>query len=162
MLDQGIGAWIAPLLIVVGIIGIVIPVIPGLLLTLGGALVWALQTGTTLGWVLFGLCCVWFAAGVAGQFLIPGRRMKREGVGSLTLVLAVLLAIAGFFVIPVVGAVVGFVGGIFAVELSRSRDRSHAWQRTKVALKAVVTGMGIELIAAFAIAATYIVGVIAH
>lgn len=162
MLDQGIGAWIAPLLIVVGIIGIVIPVIPGLLLTLGGALVWALQTGTTLGWVLFGLCCVWFAAGVAGQFLIPGRRMKREGVGSLTLVLAVLLAIAGFFVIPVVGAVVGFVGGIFAVELSRSRDRSHAWQRTKVALKAVVTSMGIELIAAFAIAATYIVGVIAH
>ncbi len=161
MVDD-LAVWLPPLLMLVGVIGIVVPILPGLLITLGGAFVWALQTGTTLGWVLFGLCVLWFALGVAGQILIPGRRMKEQGVRTSTLVLAVIAAVVGFFVIPGVGAPVGFVLGIFAVESTRTRDRSHAWQRTKVALRAVLTSMGIELIAAFAIVVTYVIGVLLH
>jgi hypothetical protein len=77
-----------------------------------------------------------------------------------TLVLAVLLAIAGFFVIPVVGAAVGFVGGIYLVELGHSRDSRTAWTSTRAALKAVFLSMGIELLAALAIATTWVAGVL--
>ncbi len=162
MAEEWAGGLVPPLLIVIGIIGIIVPVLPGLLITLAGVFLWALITGTPTGWVVFGVCVLWFAAGVAGQFLIPGRRMRREGVGRSTLLIALLLGIIGFFVVPVIGAVIGFVGGIFLVESSRTGDRAHAWARTKSALRAVATSIGIELVAAFAIAATYAVGVLLH
>jgi len=72
-----------------------------------------------------------------------------------------VFGIVGFFVIPVVGAIVGFVLGIFVVELGRSRDGSQAWTRTKDALVAVLHSMGIELAAGLAVTALYVVGVVA-
>ena len=152
--------WVPAVLIVIGMVGIVIPVIPGLLLCLAGVFVWALDTGSTLGWVVFGVCAALYLAGLALQYAVPGRRLREAGVRRSTLVLAVLLAVVGFFVIPVVGAAIGFVGGIFLVELSHSRDRSAAWVSTRAALKAVFLSMGIELLAALAIAVTWVVGVL--
>jgi hypothetical protein len=109
---------------------------------------------------VFGVCAVLYLAGVALQYAVPGRRMRAAGVRRSTLVLAVQLAIVGFFVIPVVGAIVGFVGGIFLVELGHSRTKTAAWASTKSALKAVAMSMGIELVAGFAIAVTWVVGVL--
>jgi uncharacterized protein YqgC (DUF456 family) len=152
--------WVPAVLILIGMVGIVVPVIPGLLLCLAAVFVWAFDTGTTLAWWVFGVCAVLYLAGVATQYAVPGRRMREAGVRRSTLVLAVLLAIVGFFVIPVVGAAVGFVLGIYLVELGHSRDRSAAWSSTKAALKAVMLSMGIELLAAVAIAATWVVGVL--
>lgn len=152
---------VPPLLILVGLIGIVVPVLPGLVLVLGGVLVWALVEGTTLAWGVFAASVVVTVAGYVLQYTLPGRRMRERGVSSSTLFLAVLLGIVGFFVIPVVGAIVGFVLGIFVVELGRSRDRAQAWVRTKHALVAVLHSMGIELAAGLAITALYVVGVVA-
>jgi uncharacterized protein len=152
--------WVPAVLIVIGMVGIVIPVIPGLLLCLAGVFLWTLDTGTTLGWVVFGVCAALYLAGVALQYAVPGRRLREAGVRRSTLVLAVLLAVVGFFVIPVVGAALGFVGGIFLVELGHSKDRSTAWTSTKSALKAVFLSMGIELLAALAIAVTWVTGVL--
>jgi uncharacterized protein YqgC (DUF456 family) len=142
-------------------VGIVVPVLPGLLLVLAGVFVWALSAGSTLGWVVFGLSAVLYLAGLALQYAVPGRRMREAGVRSSTLVLAVLLGIVGFFVIPVVGGAVGFVLGIYLVELGHSRDGSTAWRSTKAALKAVFVSIGIELLAGLAITTTWVAGVVA-
>ena len=93
------------------------------------------------------------------QYTLPGRRMRERGVSSSTLLLAVVVGIVGFFVIPVVGAIVGFVLGIFVVEMGRSRNGSQAWTRTKHALVAVLHSMGIELAAGLVVTAIYVVGV---
>jgi uncharacterized protein len=152
--------WVPAVLILVGMVGIVIPVLPGLLLVLGAVLIWALDTGTTFGWWVFGVSAALFAAGMALQYAVPGRRMRAAGVRRSTLVLAVLLGIVGFFVVPVVGAAVGFVLGIYLVELGHARDRRTAWASTRAALGAVFLSMGIELLAAVAIATTWVVGVL--
>jgi uncharacterized protein YqgC (DUF456 family) len=152
--------WVPAVLIVIGMVGIVIPVIPGLLLCLAGVFLWALDAGSTLGWTVFGVCAALYLAGVALQYAVPGRRMREAGVRRSTLVLAVLLAVVGFFVIPVVGAAIGFVAGIYLVELGHSKDSSTAWASTRAALKAVFLSMGIELLAALAIAVTWVVGVL--
>jgi hypothetical protein len=55
---------------------------------------------------------------------------------------------------------VGFVGGIYLVELGHSQDRYAAWRSTKAALGAVFLSIGIELLAALAIAVTWVVGVL--
>lgn len=152
--------WVPALLIVIGMVGIVIPVIPGLLLCVAAVFLWALDTGSTLGWWVFGVCVALYLAGVALQYAVPGRRMRAAGVRRSTLVVAVVAAIVGFFVIPVLGAVVGFVLAIYLVELGHSRDRSTAWRSTRAALKAVLLSMGIELLAALAIAAVWVAGVL--
>jgi len=152
--------WVPAILILIGMVGIVVPVLPGLLLVLAAVLIWALDLGTPLAWWVFGVCAALWVAGVALQYAVPGRRMRAAGVGTATMVLAMLLGIVGFFVVPVVGGPIGFVLGIYLVEYARSRDRSTAWRSTRTALRAVFTSMGIELLAALAIATTWVVGVL--
>lgn len=156
------GAIVVPgLMIAVGIVGIVVPVLPGLTLTLAGVLVWAISIGTGWAWAVFAACAVMFLAGVALQYAIPGRRLRASGVSTLTLVVAVCLGIVGFFVVPVIGGPGGFVLGIYLVEQSRARDARAAWAATVSALKAVALSMGIELAAGLAIATTWVVAVVA-
>lgn len=159
--SSALATVVPPLLILVGLVGIVVPVLPGLALVLGGVLVWALVEGSALGWGIFVACTLVTVAGYVLQYTLPGRRMRERGVSSSTLFLAVLFGIVGFFVIPVVGAVVGFVLGIFVVELGRTRDRLQAWTRTKHALVAVLHSIGIELVAGLVVAALYVAGVVA-
>ncbi len=149
-----------PLLIVVGLVGIVVPVLPGTLLVLGGMFVFALATGGPLAWALFAVAVVVAAVGKGAQYVLPGRRMKSRGVPTSTLVLAVLCGVVGFVVVPVVGAVVGFVLGIWLVELGRGRDARQAWARTRHAVVAVAQSMGIELLAGLVIAALYAIGLL--
>ena len=151
---------VTALLIVVGLVGIVVPVVPGLLLTVLATLLWAYEHPNPQAWWVFGLAVVFYAAGVIAQYLIPGRRMRAQGIGTSTMLLAVALGIVGFVVIPVVGAIVGFVLGIFLVEYGRARQAPAAWAATKVALRAVAHSMGIELLAGLAIATTWVIGVL--
>lgn len=155
------GQIVPPLLILVGLVGIVVPVLPGLVLVLGGVLLWALMEGTTVAWGVFAVSLVVAVAGYVLQYTLPGRRMRERGVRGSTLALAVVFGVVGFFVVPVVGAVLGFVLGIYVVETSRSGDRAQAWQRTKHALVAVLHSIGIELVAGLLIAAFYVGGVVA-
>lgn len=160
LLPEGTTVWVPAILIIVGIVGIVVPVIPGLLLAVLGVLLWAYETGGTTAWTFFGVCVAIYLAGVVTQFLVPGKRLREQGVRTTTLLLAVVLGIVGMFVIPVIGFIVGFVLGIFLVEQGRSRDRTQAWTRTKHALKAILMSMGIELCAGVLIAATWVIGVL--
>ena len=160
-LADDVGSIVPPLLIIAGLLGIVLPVLPGLLLVLGGVLLWAVMEGTGLAWGIFAASVVVAVVGFGLQYLVPGRRMRERGVQTSTLALAVLCGIVGMFVLPFVGAVVGFVLGIFVVELSRSRDRGQAWVRTKHALVGVLQSVGIELMAGLGIAALYVAGRVA-
>jgi uncharacterized protein YqgC (DUF456 family) len=144
----------------VGLLGIVVPVLPGLLLTVAATAMWAFEHPDPHAWVVFWVALALCAVGVGAQYLLPGRRMRRDGVGTPTLLLAVALALVGFFAIPVVGAFVGFVLGIFLVEYARKRDPSRAWTSTKSALTAVLHSMGIELLAGLAIVTAWVVGVL--
>lgn len=159
-MSEGAVIALCAIMLIIGTIGIVVPVIPGLFIVLLAVLVWALSTGGTTAWVIFAVAAVVWVIGVVAQFLIPGRKLKAQGIGLGTLTVAVLCAIVGFFVIPVIGAVVGFVLGIYLVEMTRSRDKSAAWTRTKLALRAILHSMGIELITAFVIAVLFVVGVL--
>lgn len=154
--------WIVlpPLLIVLGLVGVVVPVLPGTLLVLAGVLVWALAEQSTTGWVVLALAVLVAAAGRVLQYLVPGRRMKQRGVRTSTLALAVLLAVVGFFVIPVVGAVVGFLLGIWLVEVGRGTPRGEAWTRTRHAAVGVLQSVGIELSSALVVAGLYVVGLL--
>ncbi|MEP6799152.1 MAG: DUF456 domain-containing protein [Lapillicoccus sp.] len=151
---------VTAILMVVGLIGIVVPLLPGLLLIVAATALWASERGDGRAWVLVGVAVLVYALGLVLRYVLPGRRMRRAGVGTPTLLLAVVIAIVGFFALPVVGAPLGFVLGIFLAELARRRDRAMAWTATHSALAGVLASMGIELAAGFTIVLAWVVALL--
>lgn len=149
----------AGLLMLVGLVGIVIPVLPGLFLIWGGVLIWALETQGGAWWT-FGIATALLAAGLLLEYALPGRRMRRAGVRTSTLVVGVLVAIVAAFLIPVVGFLLGFPVGIYLVERSRKGTHEQAWAATKHALRAVGLNLLIELVTGLLIIATWLVSVL--
>lgn len=149
------------LAMLVGTVGIVVPVLPGLFVVWGATLVWAFERQDGPGWVVFAISTALYAVGLVAQYLVPGRRMKTAGVDGVIVAVALAVAVVGFFVVPVVGAPLGFVLTIYVLELVKHRSHAPAWRATSQAIRAVALNIGIELVTAFAIIATWGVGVYA-
>lgn len=151
---------IAGLLIATGIVGLIVPVLPGLALCLLGVLLWAWTTGG-VAWWFFAAATVVAVIGWIVQYTVPGRRMAAAGVPGRVLLVGAICGIVGFFVIPVVGLFIGFVLGVLLAELARTRTFDDAWTSTKHALKAVLTSIAIELTAAVIVALIWVAGLLA-
>ncbi|MCE0488005.1 DUF456 domain-containing protein [Ornithinimicrobium sediminis] len=144
----------------VGLLGIVVPVLPGLLLVWLSILAWALVESSTTGWVVLGLTSVLYAVGMVLEFLIPGQRMRRAGVRTSTLVVAVVVAIVMGVVIPFIGFLIGFPLGIYLVQRVRRSTHDHAWEATVHALKAVGLNIVIELATALLMISTWVLALV--
>ncbi|PZR54946.1 DUF456 domain-containing protein [Xylanimonas oleitrophica] len=153
---SGLGEVLVGLAILVGLIGIVVQVLPGNVLVLGAILVWSWTTGGGAWWV-FVAAAVVIAVAELGQWLLAGRHMRRADVPWSTLAWGGLAGVVGFFVIPVVGLLIFFVGGVFVAELLRRRDRRAAWRATVAAVQA--TGITILVQLAGGLLATLAWGV---
>jgi uncharacterized protein len=145
------------LLVVVGLFGIVVPILPGTVLVALGIGIWAAQQGSGGAWSTFAVALVCLIVGAVVKYAVPGRRL-RAAVPTRTLVVGGLGAVVGFFVIPVVGALVGFPAGVYLAERVRVGWPS-AWPSTVVALKAVGVSILIELAAAVVATAVWVTGI---
>jgi uncharacterized protein YqgC (DUF456 family) len=150
---------VVALVIAVGIAGVVVPVLPGSVLVVGAILLWAARTGTATGWVVFSVATALVMVGAVVKYVVPGRRLQDAGIPTSTMLLGGLLGVIGFFVIPVVGLVLGFVVGVYLAELRRVGSR-EAWPATRHALAAAGLSLLIELTASMLAAATWVVGVV--
>jgi len=146
---------LAGLLVVVGLVGVLVPVIPGLVLVVAGVAVWAVPRNDVVGWTVLGVAVAVVALGTVAKYLLPGARMRAAGVPGRTLVAGGVLGVVGFFVVPVVGLVLGFVAGVYLVELSRL-GRAGAWPSTRTALAAVGWSILIELAAGLLATAVWV------
>jgi uncharacterized protein YqgC (DUF456 family) len=140
---------------------VLIPVIPGLILCWAGVLVWALL-GDAGGvkWLVLGLATGVALAGTLIKYLWPGKRLKDSGVPTSSLAAGGVLGVIGFFVVPVVGLVLGFVLGIWLAERVRLGGE-QAWASTRGALGAVGLSLLVEFAAALGIAVIWIFGLAA-
>lgn len=149
------------LTILVGLVGVVIPLLPGLLLVWSAVLVWALAADGDGRWVVLGLVTLVAAAGQVVKYVVPGRRLQAVGVPTRTLLLGAGLGVVGFFVIPVVGAIVGFVLGVYLAERARLGAHAAAWPSTRAALGGALLSILIEFAAAALCAGIWLAGAIA-
>lgn len=159
MSTQAVVEVLVALAILVALVGVVVPLLPGSLLVGGAVLVWALYVGTTAAWTTFAVAVAVLAAGQVAMYLVPGRRLRAAGVPGRTLIAGAALGVVGFFVVPVVGLVLGFVGGVYLSELARVGSR-EAWPATVHALKAAGLSVLIELGACLLAASAWVVGVV--
>jgi uncharacterized protein YqgC (DUF456 family) len=150
---------VAGLAVLVGIVGVVVPLLPGTLLIAVAVVVWAVVVGEPTGWLWAGVALLVLALGAVVKYAVPGRGLQNAGVPNRTLLAGGLGAVAGFFVLPVVGLLVGFVAGVYLSELQRL-GHPGAWPATKAALKAVGLSVLIELVAAALAAVAWSVGAV--
>ena len=110
---------VAALLVAVGLVGILVPILPGSMLVVGGILVWAWADGGATAWTVFAVATALVAAGAVVKYVVPGRRLQVAGIPASTQWVGALVGVVGFFVVPVVGLFLGFVLGVYLAELRR-------------------------------------------
>ena len=147
------------LVILVGLVGIVLPVLPGSMLILGATLVWTVYEGSGAAWAVFAVITTLLVLGGVVKYLVPGRGLQAAGVPNRTIVLGGVLGIVGFFVVPVIGLVLGFVLGVYLAELRRVGS-SLAWPSTVAAIKAVGLSIIVELVAALLATGVWVVAAV--
>lgn len=153
-----IATWLCGLAIVVGVLGIIIPVIPGTILIAAAVLIWAIVVQTTGGWIVLGVVLGILALGEVIKYAIAGKRIASSGVPRKSLIIAGLAGIVGFFVFPLFGLFIGFVLGLTVAEYLRQQDWPTAWASSKMALKAVGIMLLIDLTSALLAATSWGIG----
>ncbi|NKZ10472.1 DUF456 domain-containing protein [Mycolicibacterium septicum] len=156
-----LGVVLVALVIAVGLVGIVLPVLPGGgFLVFAAIAVWAIVERTTVSWVTLGIAAVFFVTAEVIKYAWPVRRMRAADVRISSLVAGGVLGLIGFFVIPVIGLVIGFVAGVYLAELAARRDYRRAWASTVHALKGVALSVGVELTGALLATITWVAGLV--
>ncbi len=145
--------------IAIGLLGIIVPVLPGGLLILAAILVWANDLGGTTAWTVFALAAALILVGAIGKYAVPGRRLKETGIPSSTQWTGLAFGVVGFFVVPVIGLFLGFVLGVYVAE-RRRLGTEPAWPSTTSALRAVGLSILIELAAGVLAAGCWAVGLV--
>lgn len=148
------------LAIAVGVAGTLLPILPGLGLIWIAALVFGILEGFGIaGWTAMVIITGLAIAGTAAAIRVPQRAAAAGGISWKGQLLAVALAIVGFFVVPVVGAPIGFVAGVYLV--ARQQASTRAWEVTKSTLRALLVAAGLQFVAGLAMALTWVVWAVA-
>ena len=142
---------VTSLLMVIGLLGVFIPVLPGLfLIVLAGVLYgWATNFGL-IGSIVLGVMIVVAILGTAAGYVLPHHRMAETGAPRSTILAGLLLGVIGFFVVPIVGFLIGVIVGVLLAEKARVGDWSTARSSTKTLLVGFGMGKLFELIAGLA------------
>lgn len=153
------GEVLVGLVIAIGLVGVVLPILPGVLLILGAIGVWAFFVGG-FGWAVFAACAELLAISAVIKYTWPGRNLREAGVPTRSIVIGGLVGIVGFFVVPVVGLFLGFILGTYLSEVHRLQRHDAAWRATLHATKAVGLSVLIELLGALLASAVWLAGAI--
>ncbi|WP_313279271.1 DUF456 domain-containing protein [Timonella senegalensis] len=151
---------IIALVLIIGLVGTVVQVMPGTLIVAGAILAWAILTGGTAAWVIFALAVLVLLTGTVLKFVVAGAKLKRAEVRNHSVVIGLVAGAVLFFVIPVLGLFVGFIGGVYLSELARTGTHARAWPATVVAIKATALTIIVEFGSALVATGLWIVGLI--
>lgn len=156
-----LGIVLVALVIAIGLVGIVLPILPGGgFLVFAAIAVWAIVERTTVSWVTLGVAAVFFVTAEVIKYVWPVRRMRAAEVRIWSLAAGGVLGLIGFFIIPVIGLVIGFVVGVYLAELASRHDYRRAWASTVHALKGVALSVGVELTGALLATITWVTGLV--
>ncbi|MBT2364183.1 DUF456 domain-containing protein [Streptomyces sp. ISL-10] len=153
------GVWqllMAGGVMLLGLLGVLLPGVPGRLLVWAAVLWWAMHELSGAAWaLLMGATAVLLIIQVI-VWLLPPRRLRGVAVTRRTALYAGVGALVGFVVLPVVGAVPGFIGGIYVCERRRLGGHGQAKASTRAAMRAAGTSVLVELFGCLLVVAAWV------
>ncbi|MFB6551008.1 DUF456 domain-containing protein [Streptomyces sp. NPDC056405] len=158
------GAWdllLSGLVILLGLCGVLLPGMPGSWLVWAGVLWWALKDPQPLSWAVFVGATVVLLLSLAVRWTLPPRRLGRDDAGRRVTAYAGAGAFLGFVLVPVLGAIPGFMGGIYLAERLRLGRHGEAMAALRTAMRSGGTGVLTELFACLLITGAWLGAVLA-
>lgn len=153
---------LAGLAYIVGLTGIVVPVLPGTITIAIATLVWAIVIGGWPAWIVFAIVLVLSAIGMTTSYVLTGRKLHAAEVPMWPIYVGIAAGIVGFFVIPLLGLLIGFVLGLCISEAVRQKDLSKGLGSAWIAVKALGVGIMIEFSLAMLSTIVFAIGVVVH
>ncbi|MGA5321483.1 DUF456 domain-containing protein [Streptomyces seoulensis] len=153
------GAWellLVGLVIALGLCGVLVPGVPGSWLVWAGVLWWALTNPSGLAWALLVGATVVLLLAQAVRWTLPARRLRASGATPRMAVYAGAGTLVGFVLLPVVGALPGFMGGIYLGERLRLGRHGEAMAALRTAMRSGGSSVFTELFACLLIAAAWL------
>ncbi|MFD5058080.1 DUF456 domain-containing protein [Streptomyces sp. NPDC058394] len=148
------------LVILLGLVGVLVPGVPGQAIVWAAVLWWALTDRSPAAWgVLIGATALLLLNQALKPLLRP-RRPRESGAPRKTLMLGGIAGIVGFFVLPVVGGIVGYVGAIYGAERLRLGSGGAARASLRSVMRATGYSVLVELFACLLVTGTWLVVVI--
>jgi uncharacterized protein len=153
---------LAALAYIVGLTGIVVPVLPGTITLVLATLVWAIVIGGWTAWIAFAVVLLLGAIGMTTSYVLTGKRLHAAEVPMWPIYVAIASGIVGIFVIPFLGLPIGFLVGLYVSEAIRQQDWKRGWTSAWIAMKALGLGILIEFSLAMLSTITFAIAVVAH
>jgi uncharacterized protein YqgC (DUF456 family) len=115
-----------------GLLGLAIPVLPGLVIIWVPALVYGILTGFTwVNGILFAGMTALMIVGNLIDNVIMGAKAKEQGASWLAIGVALAAGILGSIVFPPFGGLIAALAGLFLVEILRLKDLKKALESTR-------------------------------
>ena len=142
------------LVVLVGLIGTVLPVIPGTILIFAGALLYALVEGfQVVGWPTLVVLGVLAAVATTADLWASSVGAKIGGASGWSVVIGLLAGLVGFVVLNLAGAIIGAILGVLLTEVVRVGDWRQAlkagggWVVGWILSTVVQLGIGLIMVA---------------
>lgn len=147
---------VALLLLVAGVIGSVVPMVPSGLFSLVGVVVYWLFGSEPIGpFVLVSLLSVALLATVVEQFG-GAIAAKATGASNRTTIAAAIAGLVLFFVAGPIGIVLGIVGVVFLAELLEEAPPDVALRRAIYTLAGILASTGVQLLLTLSVLAGFV------
>jgi uncharacterized protein YqgC (DUF456 family) len=158
---DGFGIFLVAVVMGAGLLGTLLPFLPGLPIVWAAALVYGLAAGFgAIGWTMFVLITLVGVTGLVLGTVLPHQRAAARGAPASTILAGVVLGLIGFFVIPIVGLPLGAGLGVMLAERSRLGSWDQAWAATRAMLVGFGIGALVQFGAGVAMIATWVVWVL--
>ena len=139
---------LAALFAVVGLLGCIVPMLPGPPMSYAAMILVACCSYSDLGWTTMVVFFIITVAVTVLDFLLPAWMARRFGGSRAGEIGATVGMIAGFFVFPPVGILLGpFVGAVVGELVVNREDTSRAMRVGFGAFMSFIVGTGLKLIA---------------
>ena len=140
--------WIPLVFMLVGLVGLIIPVFPGIVVIWLAALVYGLVTGfETLGTVLFVLITLLMLVGAVIDNILMAALARQGGASWVSIILGMVAGLVGTILVPPIGGLIAAPVVILLLEYWRRRDWGKSWQATR----GLVLGWGLSFLVRFGI-----------
>ena len=131
--------WLATFFMLLGLVALVVPVLPGLIIMWLAALGYGLASGfSTLGIVVFVVISILVIGGSLMDNLLMGVGAKQGGASWWTILVALLAGLLGTLFLPPFGGFVLAPLAVLLLEYLRLRNLKEAWR----SLRGLATGWG--------------------
>lgn len=136
------------LIMLVGLLGLVVPVFPGIVIMWLAALGYGVITGFSgLGIAIFVVLTILMIAGTTIDNVMMGAGARKGGASWLSIGVALIAGVVGTLLWPPIGGIIAAPLSVLLVETLRTKDLGKSW----LALRGLAAGWGLSFIVRFGI-----------